>query len=326
MESVSKHLSSILASLSLFISAVFLLHAGAPKMPSTFSANSSLRSLSALCVSALSFSPALSITPPSAAAASNQSHSYLGFDRNIYPGDKALPILRKTFTFTNYWLSPPPGEKTNTWLGKREVLRSQGFGFLVLFRGRDSRELKNEAVAKRKGTQDAKDAAATANAEGFSSGTVVFLDIEEGGRLPDAYHTYLAAWSEELTQAGFRAGAYCSGIPVNEEAGVSITTADDIRNHGFGKEMIFWVYNDACPPSPGCVFAQTPPSAAASGISYAAVWQFAQSPRRKEFTARCAATYHRDGNCYAPGDTAHAWFLDLNSANSPDPSGGARQN
>jgi hypothetical protein len=269
---------------------------------------------------------ALLISGPALIPQATTPRSYLGFDRNIYPGDEALPILRKTFTSTSYWLSPPPGEKTNTWLGKRKLLHSQGFGFLVLFRGRDSRELKNEAVAKRKATQDAKDAAATANAEGFSSGTVVFLDIEEGGRLPDAYHTYLGAWSEELTQAGFRAGAYCSGIPVNEEPGVSITTADDIRNHGNGKEMIFWVYNDACPPSPGCVFPETPPSPAASGISYAAIWQFAQSPRRKEFTARCASTYHRDGNCDAPGDTAHAWFLDLNSANSPDPSGGTRPN
>jgi hypothetical protein len=55
------------------------------------------------------------------------------------------------------------------------------------------------------------------------------------------------------------------------------------------------------------------------------VWQFAQSPRRKQFTAHCAATYNRDGNCYAPGDNAHAWFLDLNSATSPDPSSGRGQ-
>src|SRR5690349_1556374 len=43
------------------------------------------------------------------------SHFYLGFDRNIYPDDAAMPILRKTFAFSGYWLSPPPGEKTNTW-------------------------------------------------------------------------------------------------------------------------------------------------------------------------------------------------------------------
>src|SRR5262245_30855777 len=74
-------------------------------------------------------------------AARETAHSCLGFDRNIYPGDAALPILRKTFAFSSYWLSPPPGEKTSTWSSKRELLRSLDFGYLVLFRGPQIREL-----------------------------------------------------------------------------------------------------------------------------------------------------------------------------------------
>ena len=252
------------------------------------------------------------------------SRSYLGFDRNVYPGDEALPVLRKTFAYTSYWLSPPPGEKTNTWSGKRELLRSQGFGFLVLYRGPDSRDLKNEAAAKTKGSHNGEEAVTAAKTEGFPAGTIIFLDIEEGGRLPETYHAYLAAWSEPLTRANYHSGVYCSGIPVKEEPHVSITTAEDIRNHEATREMTIWAYNDACPPSPGCVFPENPPPASKSGISYATVWQFAQSPRRKEYTSRCARTYHRDGNCYAPGDNAHAWFLDVNSATSPDPSGGGK--
>lgn len=250
--------------------------------------------------------------------------NYLGFDRNIYPGDDALPILRKTFAFASYWLSPPPGEKSNTWSGKRELLRSQGFGFVVLYLGPDSRELKTQTSAKGRGTRDGEDAAAGAKREGFSRGTIIFLDIEEGGRLPSTYHTYLAAWSEALGQAGFRPGVYCSGMPVKEEPGVTITTADDIRNHRATHDISVWAFNDACPPSPGCAFPQDPASPGKSGIPYAVVWQFAQSPRRKEFTSRCATTYYRDGNCYAPGDSTHSWFLDVNSATSPDPSGGAK--
>jgi len=249
--------------------------------------------------------------------------NYLGFDRNIYPGDDALTILRKTFAFSSFWLSPPPSEKSNTWTGKRELLRAQGFGFVVLYLGPDGRELKT-ASAKVRGTRDGEEAAASAKAEGFSRGTIIFLDIEEGGRLPNTYHAYLAAWSEALSQAGFRPGAYCSGMPVKEEPRVTITTADDIRNHAAARDISIWAFNDACPPSPGCMFPNDPASPAKSGIRYAVVWQFAQSPRRKEFTFRCAATYHRDGNCYAPGDSAHAWFLDVNTATSPDPSGGAK--
>jgi hypothetical protein len=250
--------------------------------------------------------------------------TYIGFDRNTYPGNDALPALRKSFSFASYWLSPPPGEKVNTWHGKRELLRSLGFGFVVLYRGRPSSELKTETQAKQKAVLDARNAAASAKKEGFPAQISIFLDIEEGGRLPATYHEYLRAWTEELTGAGYRAGVYCSGIPVDEGGGVTIITADDIRNNIGKRDLVYWVYNDLCPPSPGCGAPQNPPPVCASGVSYAAVWQFAQSPRRKQFTVRCAATYHSDGNCYAPGDPAHAWFLDVNSATSPDPSGAAR--
>jgi hypothetical protein len=280
--------------------------------------------LCALSISALGFSSAFFNVASTPQSGPEHSRSYLGFDRNIYPGDAALPILRKTFSFTSYWLSSPPGEKRNTWKGKRELLLSQGFGFLVSYRGPDSGELKSEADAKAKGNKDASEAAAAAKEEGFAAGTIVFLDIEEGGRLPETYHTYLRAWSEELKRASFIPGVYCSGIPVNEEPGVSITTADDIRNHQSTRETVIWAYNDACPPSPGCAFPENPPPPSASGTSYAAVWQFAQSPRRRKLTARCPARYSPDGNCYAPGDHAHAWFLDVNSAASPNPSGGAK--
>ena len=48
--------------------------------------------------------------------------SYAGFDRNVYPGDAALPELRKHFDFVGYWLTDPPGESKNTWVGKRGIL------------------------------------------------------------------------------------------------------------------------------------------------------------------------------------------------------------
>jgi hypothetical protein len=252
------------------------------------------------------------------------SHSYLGFDLNVYPGDEALPVLRKTFSFAGYWLSPPPGAKQNTWIGKRHLLLAQKFGFLVLFRGPQISELKSPSQAGAKGTADAATAAASAKSEGFPPHAIIFLDIEEGGRLPAKYHAYLRAWVDALVRAGYRSGVYCSGMPVNEGQGVTIITADNIRNNLGKRELTYFVFNDACPPAPGCVVPHNPPPPSASGVPYAAVWQFAQSPRRKEFTAQCAAKYNADGNCYAPGDTSHVWFLDLNSATTADPSSGSR--
>ena len=150
--------------------------------------------------------PAANPTPRSDAP-----RAYLGFDRNLYPGDDVMQVLRKTYAFTSYWLGPPPGEKINTWSGKREFLHSQGFGFVVLFRGRESRELKTPAAAAQKSAQDANEAIAGAQKEGFAKGTVIFLDVEEGGRLPATYHAYLRAWSDAIIKAGYRPGVYCSG-------------------------------------------------------------------------------------------------------------------
>src|SRR5580692_12819482 len=98
------------------------------------------------------------------------SRAYLGFDRNQYPGDAALKSLRQTFSFCGYWLNVPPGEHSNTWQGKREVLISGGFGFLVLFNGRPYRQLKSLANSKMLGTRDAAAAVRAAKTEGFPAG------------------------------------------------------------------------------------------------------------------------------------------------------------
>ena len=267
------------------------------------------------CALGLSYSAAQKQSPSTVA-----SGAYLGFDLNEYPGDDALPVLRKTFSFASYWLGPPPGEKRSSWLAKRAVLQSQGFGFVVLFTGKATREVISLQDALREGASQAQEAATLARQDGFPQGSVIFLDVEEGGRLPLHYHEYLQVWYEALAHAGFRAGVYCSGVPVKEGPGVTITTAEDIHAHMGSRAMVYWVFNDACPPAPGCAFPANPPPPSHSGFSAATIWQYAQSPRRKERTAKCPANYARDGNCYAPGDAQHRWLLDANVASTPDPS------
>ena len=253
-----------------------------------------------------------------------RSRTYLGFDANDYPGDTALPALRKTFSFLGYWLNLPPGTKANSWRGKREVVFKNGFGFLVLFNGRTESQLK-PLVAAELGVSDAELAVKSAQQEGFPAHTSVFLDQEEGGRMLPVQIDYLVAWIEHVNSSGFSAGVYCSGMKVKEGKGHFIVTADDIHERTAAKS--FFVYNDACPPSPGCLYLKNPPSPSASGVAYASVWQFAQSPRRREFTRSCSSTYSPDGSCYPPASEGAAAnpgsiLLDLDSATSPDPSKG----
>ena len=263
------------------------------------------------------------------------AQQFVGFDRNDYPGDAALAGLRKRFSFVGYWLTNPPGATTNGWEGKRATVRDSGFGFLVLANGRLDAEILKAAkagtTAEVLGRRDAGAAVSAAKREGFPKGTIVFLDQEEGGRLLTEQAAYLLAWTEATAGSGYRPGVYASGQPVDEGpkpggGRMTITTAEDIRARvraGGLHEVVLWVAQDACPPANGCSL--KPPQMEASGTAGAAVWQYAQSPRRPEITKACAASYAPDGNCYVPGSEGpefRGMHLDLDVARTADPSGG----
>jgi hypothetical protein len=256
------------------------------------------------------------------AGLAGHAQTYLGFDRNQYPGDENLKAMRQTFAFAGYWLNHPPGESSNSWAGKRKVVESAGFGFLVLFNGRLYKELKHTDATKL-GRSDARTAVNAARREGFPGWTIIFLDQEEGGRMLPEQKAYIYAWVDGVTAAGFRAGIYCSGIAAPEGHGKEVTTANDIRENSGGRKIEYFVTNDACPPSPGCAFPRRPPHPADSGIRFAGIWQFAQSPRRKDVAAGCPANYSPDGECYPPGVGASQHLhVDVDTATSADPSQG----
>jgi hypothetical protein len=247
--------------------------------------------------------------------------AYLGFDRNEYPGDGSLSALRQTFSYAGFWLNNPPGAHSNSWTGKRQLVQSAGLGFLVLFNGRLDAELKSVWNAGKLGKSDSQTATLSARREEFRSGTVIFLDQEQGGRMLPEQKAYIYAWVDGVVAGGFRAGIYCSGIPAADDE--NIVTADDIRKSAGSRSIVYFVTNDACPPSTGCAFPKRAPRPVESGIRYADIWQFAQSPRRAEFTAKCSGTYNSDGNCYPPGvDIAKRLHVDVETASSPDPSQG----
>jgi hypothetical protein len=250
--------------------------------------------------------------------AASAQQSYLGFDRNQYPGDETLKVLRQTFAYAGFWLNNPPGENTNSWRGKRQAIESAGFGFMVLFNGRLDKQLRRNPDAL--GKRDGQAAVTSAQREGFPAHAIIFLDIEEGGRMLPEQRAYIYAWVDAVNGAGFRAGVYCSGIPAREDKNTAIVTADDIRANAQGRQITYWVTNDVCPPSPGCAFPNQPPRPADSKIDFADVWQFAQSPRRPDFAAKCH-NYNHDGNCYPPGiNPSSHLFVDVNTATSADPS------
>jgi len=250
---------------------------------------------------------------------------YVGFDRNEYPGDDTMAAMKKQFAFVGYWLTVPPGAMFNQWVGKREVLKQQGWGFLLLANGRFEAEIKKAQKAgtapAELGRKDAAVAVAAAKSEGFPKRAIVFLDQEEGGRLTDVQAAYLLAWTEAVAGSDYRPGVYASGQKTQDDPGVWIDTVEDIRDRvkkGALHDIAIFDAQDQCPPAPGCTLKAKPLSQA--GEPDVIAWQYSQSPRRPEITQSCAKTYASDGNCYAAGFSKV--FLDMDVARSADPSGG----
>ena len=244
------------------------------------------------------------------------SHS-AGFDKNDYPGDKLLPELHRTFTYSGYWLNNPPGENGNTWTGKRETLKRNGFGFMILYNGRLDAELKGKDAAAL-GRSDAAAAIAGAQREGFPPGAIVFLDQEEGGRLLPEQSAYLFSWIQAIRASRYKPGVYCNGILVPEGSS-KISTALDIVS--LDHDVALWVVNDQCPPSPVCVLPRKSLGPASSGVSEALVWQYTRSPKT-EYARQCAG-YAADTPMLRARTTAQsADFVDLNVSSSADPSHG----
>ena len=271
-------------------------------------------------------------TPGKAVAgATPEAVQHIGFDRNDYPGEASLPLLRRHFSFVGYWLTNPPGGRSNSWQGKRSVLREQGFGFLVLANGKEDATIRKAVrttgrSAAAIGQMDAAAAVKAALRDQFPAGTILFLDQEEGGRLLPEQADYLLGWTEAVARSAYKPGAYVSGQAVGDGPGTTITTAQDIRERVAAKHLhpvALWVYDDACPPSNGCTL--RPPALGANGsgpgdMQDVLVWQYAQSPRRREITAACAKTYDAAGNCVLP--ELPGIHLDLSVARSADPSHG----
>jgi len=145
------------------------------------------------------------------------------------------------YEWVGYYLSAPC-HKDDSWTGKRETLANMGWGLAVVYVGQQSwgkdpaqpvrTTVKRKVRDKRgrvrtvrqvvsrpltaprgadcaaaylstaRGRQDADDAILKTVAEGFPSGTVVFLDIERMERIPNAMRDYYLGWTRRVLEDG----------------------------------------------------------------------------------------------------------------------------
>ncbi|HEX6628107.1 MAG TPA: glycoside hydrolase domain-containing protein [Gemmatimonadaceae bacterium] len=96
------------------------------------------------------------------------------------------------------------GRKVVRYVNKRVPVR-----VLVAPRASPGASCSSQFVSAARGTADANDAIQKTAAEGFSNGSVIFLDIERMDAVPKAMRDYYRAWtSRVLADARFRPGYY----------------------------------------------------------------------------------------------------------------------
>ena len=119
-------------------------------------------------------------------------------------------------------------------------------------------------VSGSRGANEANDAIARTEAEGFPRGTVIFLDIEHMASIPSAMRAYYKSWTAQVLSDGrFRPGFYAhTRNAASIYADVrSVYDSLDVRD-----EPPFWVAGNTAEFSPG----KEPTGV---GHAFAAVWQ-----------------------------------------------------
>jgi hypothetical protein len=168
------------------------------------------------------FGQTIAEAPVRLAAAVEQAmnEKYLGFDTNIYPGDRTMKIWADdgTYDWVGFYL-PAPCHKDASWSGKRDTLLNMGWGLAVVYVGQQvwstrkkskpGSTCSNKFVTASRGASEGRDAIARVVAEGFPHGTVIFLDIERMDRISPAMKAYYTTWTRTVLEDGrYRAGYY----------------------------------------------------------------------------------------------------------------------
>jgi len=200
------------------------------------------------------------------AATLNRDGAYhYGMDTSIYPGDAAMQTWWNCspFHYTGFYLAPAPYHPDGSWMDKRPVLLSQGWGFMPVYVGRQA---DSSYLDPATGASEAEQAASLARCAGFPSQAIIFLDIETAEALSEEHLSYVIPWVNQLRTTGYQAGIYCNSDNANQIRDALF------KQHppGIWRPAEFWVAHYT-----GCTPLSSIPMPSSSEVPFASVWQFA---------------------------------------------------
>jgi hypothetical protein len=179
-----------------------------------------------------------------------------GFDTRDYPGDDVMEAWLESspYRWVGYYL-PSPCYRGTSWEGTRGRLERMGWGIAVLFVGeQDWAEIlpAEQVIADptlprctrpnlhgARGTEDGQAAVAAAAADGFPSGTAIYLNVERVERVSSDLRDYARSWAAAVVADGrYLPALYAHSRNADE---LLPLIAEELASAGRGDEPRLWV-------------------------------------------------------------------------------------
>lgn len=212
-----------------------------------------------------------------AAGGPGATNVHPGFDTGIYPGEATLRAWRQSapYEWIGYYL-PAPCHRETSWVGARPTIERLGYGIAILYVGQQAFQgdttppsatgpivCSRTLLTAEQGRIDAQDAIRRAETEGFTRGSVVFLDVEQMQGVPPEMAVYYGAWTAEV----LRDGRYVPGTYAHRDNATGL--------YALARAAWLQAAREGSPPfwiaGGGGFTLDSPPYA--SGFPFASVWQ-----------------------------------------------------
>lgn len=146
--------------------------------------------------------------------------AYAGFDRSDYPGRAVMDWLKANtnLRWCAFYL-PSPSHPDRSWI-EAPAADFAGWGRAPVYVGQQVTGPGSHNVTAAQGALDGADACKLMGAAGWTAGSRVWLDLENGPPLTDVQRGYVGAWCDAVAAAGFKPGVYCSFLMAAEVKGL----------------------------------------------------------------------------------------------------------
>jgi hypothetical protein len=205
------------------------------------------------------------------------------------------------YEWVGYYLEAPC-HRDGTWSGKRASLTGMGWGLAVIYVGQQTFDgvaaidpaattrsagplsatpkpssahttiiedkgplptCSRTLLSREQGLAEADDAIAKTAAQGFSAGSVIYLDLERMETITPAMEAYYGAWIERtLSDGRFFPGIYCHKF---NAASIYARASEILRAAGVSRRIPFWIASSA-----GFAIDKHPTDV---GYDFASAWQ-----------------------------------------------------